>query len=245
MLIEQEVSIHLIKKIYSLIDLTSLNENDDSDKVAALCGKAVRPDAHVAAVCVYPQFVKQVVAALHETPVKIATVVNFPEGDDSLESITHSIQRALNDGANEIDLVFPYSRYLAGEESYAKEFLNVCKSVCGDHTLKVILETGALDDLKTIADVSELAIEAGADFLKTSTGKMAIGATLTAATVMLQTIKSASRSVGFKVSGGVRTISQALEYIALAEKIMDVGWVTSEHFRIGASQLVDVLLKEC
>jgi len=241
------------KKIYSLMDLTSLNETDDSSEIAALCKKAVLAGtvstphlcspSHVAAVCVYPAFVKQVAVALRGTHVKIATVVNFPHGDDMLGSMIDVIQRALNDGAEEIDMVFPYAHYLAGKITYTSDIVRACKLACGDHVLKVILETGTLNDLHTIAKVSELSIEAGADFLKTSTGKIAIGATLEAATVMLTVIKEISNgSVGLKVSGGIRTIPQALEYIALAERIMGTDWVTPIHFRIGASQLVDVLL---
>jgi deoxyribose-phosphate aldolase len=223
------------------MDLTSLNEADDSTTISVLCRKAVKSDTHVAAVCVYPAFVKQAANALRETSVKVATVVNFPYGNDPLDSVIQSIQSALNDGAEEIDMVFPYSRYLQGEESYVLNYLRTCKSICGDVILKVILETGALKEEKMIAKASELAIEAGADFLKTSTGKISVGATLEAAAVMLQRIKQSShRSVGLKVSGGIRTIPDALEYIALAEKIMGIPWVNPLHFRIGASQLLDL-----
>lgn len=243
--IEHSVSINVVKKIYSLIDLTSLNLTDNSATIAELCAKAVLPNAQVAAVCVYPQFVKQAVAAVQSAGVKIATVVNFPSGDESLESVLAVINEVIAQGADEIDVVFPYARYLKGEKSYADEFIRACKLASGNKLLKVILETGALEDLDIIADVSELAISAGADFLKTSTGKIAVGATLEAAAVMLLTIRSkAKRPVGFKVSGGVRTLAQAVQYVTLAGEMMGFNWVTPTHFRIGASQLADVLSQQ-
>jgi deoxyribose-phosphate aldolase len=238
---KNELSTALVKQIYSLLDLTSLNNADDSAAIAALCAKAVLPTMQVAAVCVYPQFVSQAVAALRETTVNVATVVNFPAGNDSLAVVIAALEQALRAGAQEIDVVFPYSRYLAGDKEFAAQFIRACKLACGNNILKVILETGALQDLEVIADVSDLVIAAGADFLKTSTGKIAVGATIDAAAVMLNAIKTSGAHVGFKVSGGVRTIAQALEYMALAESILGATFVTPKTFRIGASQLADVL----
>jgi deoxyribose-phosphate aldolase len=230
----------VIKQIYSLIDLTSLNETDDAQTIAELCTKAALADVHVAAVCIYPRFVPQVKEALRGTAVKIATVVNFPGGDDSLESAETTIQTALSQGVDEIDVVFPYARYLAGEKAYAETFIRRCKSLCAEQVLKVILETGVLQASSVIKEVSELVIAAGADFLKTSTGKTAVGATVEAAAVMLDVIQNKSQGrVGLKVSGGIRTIAQAIEYITLAENKMGPSWLTPAHFRIGASQLVD------
>lgn len=234
----------LFKKIYSLLDLTSLNETDDLTKIKALYTKAFVLNTHVAAVCIYPGFVEEVALALQGRAVNIATVVNFPSGDEPLDHVLLTIENAIKKGAHEIDVVFPYSRYLAGEKKVVAGFIHACRLACKNHLLKVILETGALQDRDTIAEASELAIAAGANFLKTSTGKIAVGATLEAAEVMLSVIKTQSRSVGLKISGGVRTIAQAIEYIALAESIMGKDWVMPLHFRIGASQLADVLIEK-
>lgn len=228
--------------IFSLLDLTSLNATDDEKSISTLCQKAIRPPHHVAAVCVYPAFVKQAAALLGATPVKIATVANFPAGRDALSDVLPMIALAFSDGAHEIDVVFPYQAYLKGETDFAADFIQECKQACGKHTLKVILETGALPDLATVASISRMAIDAGADFLKTSTGKIPQGASLGAASCMLDVIKKSSRPVGFKVSGGVRTPKEALQYMMLAEHCLGPDWVTPEHFRIGASQLVDQLL---
>ncbi len=237
----------LRRRLYSLIDLTSLNHDDSEASIAALCNKAQSSLGHVAALCVYPDFVPVVTAAFARTPIKTATVVNFPEGAGSLESVLVEISQCLQLGAQEIDVVFPYQRYLAGEQQYAHQFVSVCKAACGDDvTLKVILETGALLDPAIIADASYEALAAGADFIKTSTGKISEGATLEAAATMLLVIKHTEPQVkhrlGFKAAGGIRTISQAAQYLELADRIMGREWVTPATFRIGASKLVDELL---
>ena len=230
--------------LVELIDLTSLNETDTAETISALCQKAVTPLGHVAAVCFYPRFVKLAKEKLANTPVKIATVANFPHGNESLENVLALIRSAIKDGADEIDVVFPYPFFLQGNKEEAYEFIRQCKAECTDAILlKVILETGALVEAALIAEVSYNVSNAGADFLKTSTGKIAVGATLDAARVMLETIKKIPRPIGIKISGGVRTIEQALQYIALAEDIMGPGWVSPKHFRIGASQLLDQLLQ--
>lgn len=232
------------QKIFPLLDLTSLNETDDIASIALLCNKAVRPDAHVAAICVFSQFVKQGVKALQNTPVKVATVANFPQGTHTVAAVTAAIQESIQNGAQEIDVVFPYRSYLAGERKAVQEFIRACKKACGETILlKVILETGALQDLKIIAEASQDMLLAGADFLKTSTGKITVGATLGTADVMLHTIKTLSvelqRPLGLKVSGGIRTEQVAMQYIKLAEAHMGAEWVNPRHFRIGASRLFD------
>ncbi|MHB1947972.1 MAG: deoxyribose-phosphate aldolase [Gammaproteobacteria bacterium] len=241
---------NLPQKLLTLMDLTSLNETDTSQTIAILCQKAVAQDQHVAAVCVYPAFVKQAAESLVGSGVKIATVANFPYGNDPLDIVIASIQQSIGLGAREIDLVFPYTQYLAREVEPVREFIQKSKEACGPNVLlKVILETGALNDPQVIADASRDVILAGADFLKTSTGKYAIGATLPAATVMIMTIKEMThelnRSIGFKVAGGIRTIEQASQYIVLANQMMGPDWVVPETFRIGASQLLDEILKLC
>jgi deoxyribose-phosphate aldolase len=237
-----------IQQILTLIDLTSLGDDDTPDKITILCKKAITPHGAVAAVCVYPHFLVQVATTLHGQPLKIATVINFPHGVDPIDKVQHEIKSALQAGANEIDVVFPYRRYLAGDKMGAQDFIRQCRYTCGDAvTLKVILETGAIPTLDLVSDISHDVILAGADFLKTSTGKIPIGATLEAAAMMLLAIKglqpSTKRKLGFKASGGVRTLEQATSYIELANQIMGAEWVSPQTFRLGASQLLDVALQ--
>ncbi|TAK76747.1 MAG: deoxyribose-phosphate aldolase [Gammaproteobacteria bacterium] len=237
----------LIDKLFNLIDLTSLNESDTDSSIAALCEKATSPFGHVAAVCVYPRFVRLVAEQFASTPIKTAAVANFPHGTESLESTLIDISQALQEGAQEIDVVFPYTRYLAGERQYAQQFVTACKAACGEEvTLKVIIETGALNDPAIIADASLDVLTAGADFIKTSTGKIAEGATLEAAATMLLVIQHATpllkRPLGLKISGGIREVAQAAQYVELADQIMGRDWVTPQTFRIGASKLVEVIL---
>lgn len=238
----------LSTRLVGLIDLTSLNDADTESSVAAFLEKANTDYGHVAAVCINPAFVRMAAAQFEGTAVKVATVVNFPSGDASLEDTLIEVGRALEDGAQEIDVVFPYRRYLSGDKQYAATFVAACKAACGDDvTLKVILETGALKDPAIIAEASKVALKAGANFIKTSTGKIAEGASLEAAATMLLVIKQlsdqADQSFGLKISGGVREVPQAAQYVELAEQIMGRDWVSPNTFRIGASQLLDNLLK--
>lgn len=238
-----------LEKIFSLIDLTSLNEDDTTETIAAICEKAIYKNQHVAAICVYPQFVKQVAAFCAGTPIKVVTVANFPFAKEKLEDVKFSIAESIANGAQEIDVVFPYHDYLEGKKFKTHEFICDCKEVCGKNiTLKVILETGMLKDLQMVTEISRSVLLAGADFLKTSTGKIKQGTTLQAASALLFVIKELSpvlkRSIGLKVSGGVRTIEQAAEYIELANQIMGKNWVNPDHFRIGASQLADVVIEK-
>lgn len=234
----------VIERVVSLIDLTSLNTTDTESSIATFIQKAQTSFGPVAGVCVNPQFVRMAADQFAGSKIKVATVANFPEGSSSLEDVLLEIGRALEDGAQEIDVVFPYHRYLAGERQYSQAFVEACKAACGAHvTLKVILETGALLDPAIIADAAYDAFAAGADFIKTSTGKIAEGATLNAAATMLLVIKhlstQVSRPLGFKASGGIRTIEQAAEYVELADNIMGHDWVTPDTFRIGGSKLID------
>jgi len=238
----------LLQRMLSVIDLTSLNADDTERGIAAFCEKAQLPFGHVAAVCIYPAFLRLVAANFAGTSIKVATVVNFPHGDSSLESVLLEIGDALQNGAEEIDVVFPYRRYLAGDKEYARTFVADCKAACGEKvSLKVILETGALRESNIIADASLTALTAGADFIKTSTGKIPEGATLEAAATMMLVVKQLTpqlkRKLGVKISGGVRDVAQAAEYMQLAENIMGRDWVEPETFRIGASKLVDEIMK--
>lgn len=243
-----EASPALLPRILSLIDLTSLNTSDTETSMVGLFAKARTPLGHVAAVCVYPSFVRQAVAEFSGSPIHVATVVNFPEGNASLDTVLIDITRVLQDGAQEIDVVFPYHQYLAGERQYAQQFVAACKAACGDQALlKVILETGAMTGPAIIAEASLDVLTAGADFIKTSTGKISQCATLEAAATMLLVIRDVTlklnRRVGIKISGGIREIQQAAQYIELADNIMGRDWVTPATFRIGASKLVDEMIK--
>jgi deoxyribose-phosphate aldolase len=233
----------LAERVLPLIDLTSLNDADTDEVITALCTKAVTPYGNVAAVCVYPRFVKLAKKSLTPTAIKIATVTNFPTGTEPLDAVLNQTKMAIAAGANEIDLVIPYRSYLAGDHQLVKDYIAQSKSICGSTILlKVILETGALLDAEIISAVSQSAIDAGADFLKTSTGKIQVGATLAAATAMLEVIKASRKPVGLKISGGIRTLEQAAEYLSLADKIMGNAWVSAQTFRFGASTLIDDVL---
>lgn len=232
-----------VRDIVRLLDLTNLNEPCMAVDVAALCTAAHTRLGDVAAVCIWPQFVSQAKACL--THIKIATVINFPRGEDSLADTLAASQTAIADGADELDLVMPYRAFLGGDRLFAREMIaGVAALARGRARLKVILETGALQEAGLIRQASELAIAAGADFLKTSTGKIATSATLPAANAMLDVIAHAARPVGFKVAGGVRTSDDARQYIDLAAKIMGGEWVQPQNFRIGASGLLSALLAQ-
>lgn len=236
----------ILKKMIGLLDLTSLNDNDTPEVITNLCQKAHSPQGSVTAVCVYPQFVKLAKKLLKDSQVKVATVCNFPSGSDDLSATLQEIASCLDDGADEIDVVYPYHAYLAGREAFAKDFIQQCKASCQTATLKVIIESGELQDPKIIANVSRDVIAAGADFLKTSTGKVSTGATLEAAETMITAIKNAQteKVIGFKASGGVRTTAQAQQYLNIATNIMGDSWVSADTFRFGASSLLDNLLKQ-
>ncbi|MDR3490587.1 MAG: deoxyribose-phosphate aldolase [Gammaproteobacteria bacterium] len=237
----------LARKILPLIDLTSLNSADTDREIIVLCKKAQTLVPPVAAVCLFPHFVSLASQLLINSPIKIATVANFPAGNEPVQTVFDVITKSIEEGAHEIDVVFPYERYLQGEVQEAKDFILHCKKLCGSEILlKVILETGVLQSPDVIANVSELVILAGADFIKTSTGKVPVGATLEAAAVMLSVIKKLTpqlhRNIGFKASGGIPTIEQAVSYLELAAQMMGESWITPKTFRFGTSQLVDELL---
>jgi deoxyribose-phosphate aldolase len=238
----------LLERLVRSLDLTSLNPTDTEASMASFFEKAQQPFGKVAAVCVNPAFVRLAATQFAGTGINVATVANFPQGSSSLESVLLEIGSALQSGAQEIDVVFPYLRYLAGERQYAQTFVQACKAACGDVTLKVILETGALLDPAIIADASLDALAAGADFIKTSTGKIDQGATLEAAATMLLVIRHTAtqlkRNMGIKISGGIRDVQQAAQYLELADTIMGKAWAKPATFRIGASKLIDEIAKE-
>lgn len=233
----------LARRALRLLDLTDLSDACSDHALDALCRKAMTAHGPVAAVCIWPQFVSRARKTLQGSAVRIATVANFPAGDEDVERVIDAVAGALDRGADEIDLVLPYRALLRGEPAVARDMIAAVRDIVGgERRLKVILETGALGDAPAIESASQLAIEAGADFLKTSTGKTAFSATPEAAAIMLRVIAEAGGPVGFKASGGVRTLADAKLYLGLADRVMGEGWVSPETFRIGASGLFDGLL---
>jgi len=225
------------------LDLTDLTETCTDQSIDALCRKALDPRGPVAAVCVWPQFVRRTREALRGSPVRIATVVNFPAGGEDASRVTDDVQEALSDGANEIDLVLPYGAVRRGDHAVAAEMVEAVREMIDqERLLKVILETGELKDPSLIETAGRIAIGAGADFIKTSTGKTPISATPEAAEIMLNAIKASGRPVGLKPSGGIRTLADATIYLDLADRIMGPGWAAPRTFRIGASSVYDALI---
>jgi deoxyribose-phosphate aldolase len=228
------------RRAIALIDLTDLGDDSTAERVAALCDRAV---AHgTAAVCVWPDFVARAAEALASTPVRVATVVNFPSGDERPFAVGVLTDRALGDGADEIDVVLPYRAFVAGDHARAAGVLDTVRAAAGDAVVKVILETGALAGDDSIERAARFAIDHGADFVKTSTGKIPVSATPEAAAVMLAVIASSGRRVGIKPSGGIGTLAAAAQYLELAESVMGPDWVGPDTFRFGASGLLDALL---
>lgn len=227
------------RRAIPLLDLTDLSDSCGANAIDALC-RAAR-EGGVAAVCVWPQFVVEALHGLHGAPVRVATVINFPAGGEDVERAVEDTCEALHHGAHEIDLVLPYHALLRGEPDAARAMVVAVREVC-DHgrLLKVILETGALGAPERIARASRLALEAGADFIKTSTGKSTISATPEAAEAMLRVIRDHGGG-GLKVSGGLRTLADARCYLGLADRIMGPGWAGPSTLRLGASSLYAAL----
>jgi deoxyribose-phosphate aldolase len=228
----------------ALMDLTDLNANSSDEAVTKLCASATTAYGKVAAVCIWPRFVKTAKPLLKETGIKIATVVNFPDGDEDTAPVVIETEKAIKDGTDEIDLVFPYRAFKRGEHDLAGEQISIIASVCKDRALlKVILETGELREAGLIRAASDLALEEGADFIKTSTGKVQVNATPRAAEIMLEAIKaSGRRDAGFKPAGGIKTVADAQVYLDLADRIMGPDWAKPSTFRFGASSLLSDIL---
>jgi deoxyribose-phosphate aldolase len=225
------------------LDLTDLSDNCSEHAIDALCAKALIPHGPVAAVCIWPQFIDRACALLKGSPVRVATVINFPAGGEEVDRVIDDLGEALGDGAQEIDLVIPYEAVRRGDLDVASEMVAAVRDVVDQgRLLKVILETGKLADPGLIETASRIAVEAGADFIKTSTGKTPISATPEAAEIMLNVIKASGRPVGLKPSGGIRTVADARIYLDLADRIMGPGWVSPKTFRIGASSVYDALI---
>lgn len=237
----------LARKLIALLDLTSLNDDDTDAAIVELCHKAMTPVGPVAAVCVYPRFVALARRTLDELggqTVAVATVTNFPAGNAPLDEVLDQTRQALAEGADEIDVVYPWRALQAGDADSGFALVRACKALCSDRALlKVILETGELADPALIRQASLDAIDAGADFIKTSTGKVAVNATAEAAQIMLECIAASGTNVGLKPAGGIRTLADARVYLTLAETLNGPRWVAPRHLRLGASSLLGDLLR--
>ena len=234
------------------LDLTSLDGTETDEQVRALCRRAMLPDARdptvpsVAAVVVYPRFVRLAAEILEDGPVRVASVAGFPFAEGPLESRLREIREAVANGAAEIDVVMNRRAFEEGRQDEVSTEIAGAKEAAGPALLKIILETGELGTAARIRQASMLAIAAGADFLKTSTGKVGRGATLAAARTMMEVARDVraetGRVVGIKVSGGVRTTEEAGSYIDLLATTLGDEWLSPDRFRIGASSLLDQLV---
>jgi deoxyribose-phosphate aldolase len=247
--------IEALKLILSMIDLTTLEGQDTPGKVRQLCQKAIHLHdtmpglPHVAAVCVYPTMVAVAKQALGDRDIKVAAVATaFPSGQAPLSVKLEDTRMAVGDGADEIDMVISRGQFLAGNYNMVFDEILAIKEVCGDAHLKVILETGELGTLDRVRKASELAMHAGADFIKTSTGKIQPAATMQVTLVMLQAIRdyyyATGRMVGMKPAGGISTAKLAVHYLVMLRETLGSAWMTPEWFRFGASSLAnDVLMQ--
>ncbi len=224
------------------LDLTNLEDGCDAAAIDDLCRRAQTQHGSVAAVCIWPRFVSQAARLLDRTGIKVATVVNFPGGDQPLDAVLEMTRTALGEGADEIDLVVPWRQLKAGDERAVTDCVLAVKAACGAAVLKAILETGELADPALIGLAAERALDGGADFLKTSTGKVKVNATPRAAEILLKAIALRGSHAGFKAAGGVRTTEDAALYLDIADRIMGSGWAGPRHFRFGASGLLAALI---
>jgi deoxyribose-phosphate aldolase len=223
----------------SCLDLTSLNDGDDAAAIDALCAKARSAYGDVAAVCVWPRFVAQARAAL-PAAVRVAAVANFPHGALDVDGALRDTGAILEAGGDEVDLVLPYRAFMAGRRREAAALVAAVRRACVGRTLKLIIESGELKDTALIADACRLGLDEGVDFLKTSTGKVPVGATPEAARTMLEAIATHARAaqVGFKASGGVRTVRDAALYIGLVRESLGDVALQPQRLRFGASGLL-------
>ncbi len=247
--------VEALKLVLSMIDLTTLEGWDTPGKVRQLCQKAIHlHDAmpglpHVAAVCVYPTMVGVAKEALGDRDINIASVATaFPSGQAPLSVKLDDTHMAVAEGANEIDMVISRGEFLAGNYGLVFDEIQTIKEACGDAHLKVILETGELGTLDRVRQASELAMHAGADFIKTSTGKIQPAATMQVTLVMLQAIRdyfyTTGRMVGMKPAGGISKAKLAVHYLVMLRETLGNAWMTPEWFRFGASSLAnDVLMQ--
>jgi deoxyribose-phosphate aldolase len=253
--IKKESKLQGLHLALSMIDLTTLEGKDTAGKVRQMCYKAMHPADDipglptVAAVCVYPNHVKTAKTALGNSGIKVASVATaFPSGNSSLKVKLADTKLAIDNGADEIDMVISRGEFLSGNSKFVYDEIATIKEACGNARLKVIFETGELSTLDNIRLVSEIAMQAGADFIKTSTGKIQPAATMPVTLVMLHAIKDyhekTGKMVGMKPAGGISTSKQALQNLVMLYETLGGAWMTNEWFRFGASSLAnDILLQ--
>jgi len=243
-----------LKTIFSLIDLTSLKSTDNADNITKMVEKVNRFKTHfpempqVAAICIYPSMVETVKSTLQVDKVQIAAVsAGFPSSQTFISVKAAETELAVAKGANEIDIVISLGRFLAGDYDYVANEIRIIKESMPSAHLKVILESGLIPELDQVFKASVLSIEAGADFIKTSTGKEEPAATLEAIYVMCHAIKQhyekTGKMIGLKPAGGIATSSDAIAYYAVVKSILGSAWLNNQYFRIGASRLANDLIQ--
>jgi deoxyribose-phosphate aldolase len=253
--IKKSTKLAAIDLAISMVDLTTLEGADTPGRVSSLCAKALRPDPRdltvpsVAAVCVYPDLVAHARSVLAASPVAVASVATaFPSGRASFNVKLLDVHEAVVAGANEIDMVIDRGAFLSGRLGQVFDEVVAVKEACGEAHLKVILETGELVTYDNVRRASWLAMLAGADFIKTSTGKVAVSATTPVALVMLEAVRdfaeTTGRIVGVKVAGGIRNTKDAMKYLVLVNETVGSTWLTPDLFRFGASSLLNDLLMQ-
>ena len=242
-----ETQAAIAARLISCLDFTELGDACTADDVAAFLKRVETPAGFVAAVCVWPRFVAQCRGALAGTPVRIATVVNFPHGSERYEAALADTRQAVADGADEIDMVIARA-HIPADPAFVTDQVAAFVEAAGGSKVKAIVETGEMASLDEVRSAARAAIAGGAGFIKTSTGKVPVNATLEAAEIMLTAIEEGrrdhGRNVGFKPAGGIKTAEDAAAYLALADKIMGHNWVSASTFRFGASGLLDALIAE-
>ena len=253
--IKKESKVHALKLALSMIDLTTLEGADSPGKVKQMCYKAAHlhdtlPGVpKVAAVCVYPTLVRLAKKELGDSGIKVAAVATgFPSGQYPLNVKLDDTRYAVGEGAHEIDMVISRGHFLSGDYSYVFDEIAQVKEACGAAHLKVILETGELSTLDNVRKASDLAMHAGADFIKTSTGKVVPAATLPVTMVMLEAIRdfyrATGKKIGMKPAGGISTAKVALQYLVVLRETLGEDWLTPDLFRIGASRLANDILMQ-
>jgi deoxyribose-phosphate aldolase len=253
--IKSESKVQALKLCLSLIDLTTLEGKDSHGKIIQLCRKAIHPCPGypdlpaVAAVCVYPGMVSLARQELKGTGIRVASVATaFPAGLTKLENKLEETRFAIDQGADEIDMVISRGEFLRGNYDHVFEEIAAVREICKNVHLKVILETGELGTLENVRRASLLAIQAGADFIKTSTGKISPAATQPVTLVMLETIRDhflkTGQKIGMKPAGGIRKAKQAIQYLVMVNETLGSDWLTPDLFRFGASSLINDLLMQ-
>jgi len=253
--IKKESKVQGLKLALSMIDLTTLEGKDSEGKVIQLCNKAKKPYAPmpdlptVAAVCVYPNMVATAKKALEKSNINVASVAtSFPSGMAQLQVKLDDTKFAVGQGADEVDMVISRGEFLKGNYSFVYDEIAAVKEACSNAHLKVILETGELETYENVRKASDIAMYAGADFIKTSTGKISPAATQPVTLVMLEAIRDfyqeTGKVIGMKPAGGIRKAKQALQYLVLVKETLGSHWLTPNYFRFGASSLANDLLMQ-